>query len=444
MTLEGSRMHRRDVLRAAVGGGLSAGWGLALRALATGLPASILLRPNPGRAQSSPAESGPGRMLIIFSNARGDPVNANVPGTYGPGAEEVAHPPDPVMAETPLLLSGRAYTAAKPWADLPQSVLDNTVFFHHATYTPVHPDHRKVMALMGGTKNGEMLASIFSEALAPRQRSIQVAPLSLGAPSLRFRGQVLANVPPSTIARALGGAAGPLASLTQMRDETVDRIYSIYKEHGTKHDRALLDAWARSRQQVRSVSDALLDRLDAINNNSLDNQANAAAVLAAMNITPVLSVKAMFGDDNHFDQNLVRETRDTVAGVARMGRLMSNLESLRREGVLRHEVILATFSVFGRTLRHRGTEGRDHNGGHHVTVMMGPGLRGSVVGGIERHENDYRSTSIDSATGASGGDIPFEDSLGAMAKTLGRALGVDQATLDKNIFRGKPVLSALA
>ena len=57
---------------------------------------------------------------------------------------------------------------------------------------------------------------------------------------------------------------------------------------------------------------------------------------------------------------------------------------------------------------------------------MGETLKGGVIGGIERQGNDYRATSIDGTTGASVGDIPYEETLGSMAKTLGVALGVPQ------------------
>ncbi|MEL6182975.1 MAG: hypothetical protein AAFU79_00030 [Myxococcota bacterium] len=443
MSTNDARINRRQLLRTATFGGL------ALRSVATGLPASLLLRPGVGRTQSDPRSGGPGRILMLFCSQSGDPVNANVPGCYGPGAEEVAHSADPRMAPTQLRLSGRQYTAAKPWADLPQSVLDQTVFFHHATYTPVHQDQSKVMKLMGATDDDEMLVSILSKALAPKQGSVQAVPLSLGARGgselLTARGQILANVGPRSIARALGGPTGSLANLAELRDREIDRIYALYREHGTKHDVALLDAWARSRNEVRSVSDELVSRLDAIDNDNEDSQVTAAAVLAGMNITPALTLRGTFGGDNHNDGGLARETTQTVSGVARMGRLMAEVDALQRQGVLRHEVIVGTLNVFGRTLRKKGTAGRDHNRGHHVTVMMGPGLRGSVIGSIERSGNDYVSTAIDSTTGAGGGgDIPFEETLGSMAKTLGTALGVDRATLDAHIELGKPVTAALA
>ena len=60
---------------------------------------------------------------------------------------------------------------------------------------------------------------------------------------------------------------------------------------------------------------------------------------------------------------------------------------------------------------------------------------------------DYQATGIDSATGnsvAGGGDIPYEQTLGAVGKTLGRAVGVEQTVLDDQITRGKVVTAALA
>ncbi|MEL6185958.1 MAG: DUF1501 domain-containing protein, partial [Myxococcota bacterium] len=143
------------------------------------------------------------------------------------------------------------------------------------------------------------------------------------------------------------------------------------------------------------------------------------------------------------DEGLVSETDQTISGVARMGRLMAELDVLRAQGVLRHDVVVATMNVFGRNLRKKGTAGRDHNRGHHVTVMMGDGLRGGVVGGIERSGDDYIASSINSTTGEAVGDVPFDETLAAMAKTMGRAVGVEASALDENISLGRPVMSAL-
>jgi hypothetical protein len=289
--------------------------------------------------------------------------------------------------------------------------------------------------------------SVLARQLAPRQGSIQSDPVSIGAKGsqlLTAQGRLLADVKPRSIRRALGRPDGPLADLQALRDRDIDRIYRLYKDQGTPKDLELLDAWARSRDQVRSLSDALLQRLDQINSDKPDDQILAASVLAAMNITPVMTVRGEFGADNHNDEGLARETEETVSGVARMGRLMELLRDLRTEGALRHDVIVGTYNVFGRDLRKKGLAGRDHNRGHHVAVLMGPGLRGGVVGGLEMTEIDMRCTSIDSATGAAGGDIPFEATLGSLAKTMGRALQVPERVLDEEIALGKPVLSALA
>lgn len=435
------KLKRRDLLKTTFGG-------LALRSLATGLPASLLLNPRVGRAGQDPLTAGPGRMLILATASTGDPLNANVPGTYGPGAEEAAHPEDPAMMPSTLTLSGQQYTAAMPWANLPQSTLDRTCFFHHATYTPVHQDQSQVMRLMGATDDAEMLPSIFARELAPRQGSVQALPLSLGARSgtelLTAGGQVLANVGPTSIRAALGGAQGPLANLADLRDREIDKMYNLFKAHGTKHDHQLLDAWARSRDEVRAVNGELLTRLDTIDGNDAINQVRAAPVLAAMNITPVITVRISFGGDNHNDTGLVSETAEHITGIGLLQQLVAELDGLRSEGVLRHDVLVGAMNVFGRTLRKKGTNGRDHNRGHHVTVLMGNSIKGSVIGGIEREGNDYNARSIDPSTGAAGGSIPFEETLGSMAKTLGLALGIPTDRLDEAVRLGQPVRAALA
>ena len=51
-----------------------------------------------------------------------------------------------------------------------------------------------------------------------------------------------------------------------------------------------------------------------------------------------------------------------------------------------------------------------------------------------------------SATGAGipdGGDIKLEDTLGAVGKTIGAALGIGTATMDDEILSGKVVKAAI-
>ena len=131
------------------------------------------------------------------------------------------------------------------------------------------------------------------------------------------------------------------------------------------------------------------------------------------------------------------------SGIRLIGQLM---EALRVAG-LQDQVTFAAYNVFGRTLKKNGTAGRDHWGSHHATVMIGGGLRGGVIGGLEPKASDYYATPIDSKTGAGksgAGDIPFGETLAAMGKTLGAAVGLAPSTLDQHISGGKVVSAALA
>ena len=79
-------------------------------------------------------------------------------------------------------------------------------------------------------------------------------------------------------------------------------------------------------------------------------------------------------------------------------------------------------------------------------VVTGAGVRGGIVGGVQLNDSgrEYVAQSIDSATGAGGdGDIPFEETLGAMGKTLGALAGIDRTRLDEMVTSGKVVDAAI-
>jgi hypothetical protein len=405
----------------------------------------VLLDPLTANADNMPTQS---RMLILASSSAGDPVNANVPGTYLP---EIFHSADPAMVESPLTMSGQSYTAAKPWADLPQTTLDRTVFFHHATYTPVHGEMARVQRMMDATEKNDMLISLLAKELAPTLGSVQSDPVSLGANGgelISSGGRILGNVAPLSVRQALGGVDGPLKDLTAMRDTQIDRIYALYRESGTPSQRTLLDAWARSRDEVRSISTSLIQRLDAIDGNNEINQVRCAAVLAAMNIAPIVTIKVDFGRDNHNDTNFVNETAKHLTAIPNLQALMDELDTLKGEGNLQHDVIVGSLNVFGRTLKKKGMGGRDHHSGHHVMVLMGNGIQGGVVGSLDYNNsgNEYEAQAIDSQTGAGGpgGDIPFEETLGAAGKTLGVVMGVAEERMDELLPPGKAVRSVCA
>jgi hypothetical protein len=349
------------------------------------------------------------------------------------------------MAATPIALGGRTYTGAQLWSTLPPWVLERTSFFHHATHTNNHANLPKVLRLMGQTARQEMLPSIFAKYLAPCFGTIQVDPVSAGAGDvLSIDGRSLPNVAPTGLRDLLSRPNTPLQRLQALRDMGVDEIHGILKDRGTQAQRRYLDSLVQSRQQARALGGDLLDMLAAIRSDRADGQIIAAVALIKMNVTPVVTIRLNFGGDNHTDPGLLRsEVPQHATGIAQIGQL---LEMLRTAG-LQDRVTFAAYNVFGRTLKKNGPEGRDHWGSHHATVMIGRGLRGGVVGGLEPKASDYYATGIDAQTGEKrpgAGDIPFAETLPAMAKTLGAALRIPADLLDRHISGGKIVKGALA
>lgn len=438
MTHDNETLGRRDMLRRALLGAGTVGLG----SLATGLPSWILSDPLRARAETANA-----RTLILLSTATGDPVNANVPGTYGPGLENVVHPASSSVAETPFMLGGKETSAARPWADLPSSILDRITFIHHGTYTNTHPNHSKVLRVMGATARDEMLVSVYAKETGPVLGSTQLEPIALSGTLLSFEGRTLAKVPPRALRDALGAPDGSLANLQERRDADIDHIYNLYKTHGSPGHLALLDRFARTRDEARSVSDALLGRLDAVENNQTEGRILAAPVLAAMNLSPVIVLEVPFGGDNHNDPGLQREADELISGLGHVSQLVNDIDSLRQDGVMSHEVVIASLNVFGRTLSRdrKGTRGRDHNGRHQCTFIVGDSINPGVVGGIQYEGRDWEATGFDSNTGESrdDGDIPYSEGFPSVAKTLGCALGVSETVLEEQIHGGKAISAAL-
>ncbi len=179
-------MTRREmVTRALFGGGL-----LGLRALASGIPATMLAHPELASAQAQSVAPGPSPQFLILSTSYlGDGLNANVPGTYED--LNIAHnPPGPTMAPTSLMLGGQSYTAAAPWATLPPQVLARTCFFHHATNTSVHSEASEVLKLNGAIVGDDMLVATLSRYLAHALSTVQTQPLCLGAATRRREYQL--------------------------------------------------------------------------------------------------------------------------------------------------------------------------------------------------------------------------------------------------------------
>src|SRR5258707_902476 len=136
------KVTRRNVLMSTLFG---TGY-VGLRALATGIPAGVLLRGSRALADTTTCvDKSKAQFIILQTSSSGDPINANAPGTYatwGPLAT-LSHAMGATMAKTALTINGQATTAALPWATpaagglMPQNVLDRTTFWHIMTNTPV-------------------------------------------------------------------------------------------------------------------------------------------------------------------------------------------------------------------------------------------------------------------------------------------------------------------
>jgi hypothetical protein len=432
-------LSRRSLLTASLFGAGS----LTLRSLATGIPISMLVDPLAAAAQ----EPTKHRILILSVSRDGEPLNANAPGMYENHLKDVVHPSDPSMAPTQLKLGDQLTTAAKPWAELPASARNRMCVFHHATYTGLHAQNQDVMSLMGNTQRNEMAVSIYAKELGKALGTTQTEPITLGANGVelvRFDGRTLSNVAPSSLYRILGRPDGPLGGLQELRDKDLDRIHAVLGKHGTKAQRSTLDRYATTRRQARSVSDALIGQLSKIENNEMEDQAIAAPVIAAMGLSPVITVHLKFGMDNHRDPGFGQETSQHISGMSALGSMIEVLESFKSQGVLKHEVMVGVTGVFGRTLSK--PTGRDHNSRHNVTLLIGDGIRPGVIGGCENVGKGHSAMGIDKNTGQGvpgGAGIPVEASLQTMAKTMGAALGVSAAHLEANIEGGEIIERAL-
>jgi hypothetical protein len=420
---------------------------VGLRALATGLPAAFLLNPRRALAVNPTPTCGAqskAQYFVFNTCGSGDPINANVPGMYDDPM--ITHSADPSMAPTKLTLRGQSYTAAAPWASLPQAVLDRTSFWHMMTNTPVHPKEPDVLKLMGSTYGGEMLPSILAKHMAPCLGTIQSQPITIGATSpaegLSYDGAALPIIPALALKATLTNAAGPLTNLQPLRDQTLNQLYDLYKNTATPAQKAYIDSLVSSQTQVRNINQSLLDALTSIKDNTAASQVLAAVTLIQMKVTPVISVHIPFGGDNHRDIALAAETAQTVAGVATIGALMSQLATAQ----LADAVTFTTLNVFGRTLGPSNTDGRQHNENHQVSVTIGKPFLGGVVGAVGPVDKDYGALPIDSKTGkgVAGGDVPVLETLPSFGRTLLTAVGVDNATIDTELIGGTAIAGALA
>jgi hypothetical protein len=439
--------NRRKIL---LSGLMGAGW-LGLRALATGIPMGVLASlEKPAKADTpngTACTAVKPNYIFLCTSGGGDPLNANVPGTYDdPG---IYHSSQASMAKTAMTIGSTATSAAAAWAGMSPAILSRTCFFHHGTYTNSHGDAAKVNRLMGAVMRQEMLVSMLGKSLAPCLNTVQTQPLVLNNQLITFNGGVMPVLGPQDLQAVLASPTGTLANLQKIRDTHLDQLNALMKTSGTTAQKAMIDTYALSQTEARSLSLQLLTDLNSINGqNPRTDQNIAAAVLFKMNVSPIAVGSYSWGGDNHTDNGLQGEASNHVASIAGITDFMARLATYG----LSDQVTMVFQNVFGRTLSmnaHSGNgDGRNHNANHHCTVMIGAGFKGSLIGGVELQQNgnDYQATGINSTTGAGtdSGDIAYTDTLGSMGMTLGKACGVSDTDLTTQITQGKVVTAALA
>lgn len=441
------KISRRDaVLSTLFGAGL-----VGLRSLASGVPAALLLNPERALAQSAGDTPKKPQFLIFSTSFAGDPSSCNVPGTYDDA--NIFHASAASMAATDINLGGGTVRkGAQIWSTLPAAMLSRTSFFHHSTYTLIHVDEIKVLRMMGATANGEMLPSLISRQLQSTLGTVRSQPISLGGnqnEAIYCNGAPQPLLRPTTLASVLASPKNGLGTmpLEQIRNDTLDKLNAFAKSRGKTAQSDFLDKYATSRSQLKTLQQNLLAGLSAIKADDQDSQIQAALVLFQMKVTPSVVVHIDFGGDNHFDDGLQNETDKHTSGVATLSTMWKSLTSAG----LQDQVTFCMMNVFGRSLYKNGNannEGRSHNNLHNTAIMIGPGIKGSVIGGValETKSKEFQALPIISATGAGDatGDIPYTETLGAVAKTLATACGVSSDAVEANVFTGKAVPAALA
>lgn len=439
-----SLMNRRQTLQAALKSSLAGAGLIGLRAMATGLPIPFLLNPRTARADGACGALNP-QFLILSMSANGDALNCNVPGTYdlpasfAAGSVNHSDPTDMSMAPTSLTLAGKKWTAAKPWSTLPQAVLDRTVFFHHRTGTANHGELGRVLEVFGALRRGQWLPSYFAKNLRPCFNTVQAQPVTIGGEQLSFDGQYLPKLTPTGLKAVLSAPTGVAAQLQALRDDTLNKLNTTLQSNRaqTTAERAYLDNMALSQSDLRTMIQQVATDLSTISGDDANNQVIAAALLLKMNVTPVVTIHLPFSGDNHTDNNFTAEATQTAASVNNIKALITKLTSYG----LQDKVTFATINVFGRTFE--TLNGRGHNASHAVSLMIGKGFKGAVVGGIVPGGH---AADIDSSNGMASatGDLAAADSLASVAKTLGVGLGLTDAQVNDQITAGGAVHSVLA
>ncbi len=446
-------LSRRQWLQGALFGSAM----LAFRAMASGIPPSVLLSPRHGllglsdEAVQQKIDATRAQFLVLSASDSGEPINCNVPGTFDD--PNILHPSDVSMAPITFSIGNTSGRGSAVWGSLPDTARARLSFFHHATNSIAHGDFSNVHSLYGAVPNHENLMSAMGKILQEPLGAIQHQPVNIGvgAPGLSVGGVAQPAYSPTSIKTYLTAPSSlsQLNSLTSLRDKTLEQMHAMVSNSGTSAQRQLLDAWATSQQQARQLSAGVVAQLSAISDNTIKSQMVCATLLCALKLAPSVMVTMSFGGDNHADVDphlgLGKLPGEQGSHVTAMAAINAYLQSLGSLG-LSDKITFATLSTFGRTNCRSDYHGRTHNSGHTASILLGANVRGSVIGGVTLQGINLTASNIDSQSGmaSAGGDIGLADGLNAFASTLASACGIDDASIKATVSPGTKVSAALA
>ena len=422
---------------------------VGLRAIATGLPAALIANPRKALA-TVPAETcvdaSKAQYVIFSTSGAGDPINTNAPGTYID--TNIVHPQDPTMAPTTLNLGNGSFKAATPWSSL-GATLSQTTFFHMMTNTPIHPKEHDVLGLMGQASNvdmsSEMFPSLLARQLQPCLGTLQPQPVSVGGnpgENITYGGAALPIIPPTALAATLAAQQGNIGQLHTLRNTTLNAMMPIYKNGASAAQQQYIDSLVTSQGQMDGIQQNLLAAITGLKDNSIASQITAAITLIQMKVSPVIAIHIPFGGDNHSDANLTNESTFTVSGLSALASIFTSLPAQ-----LQGQVSFLLLNVFGRTMGPATTQGRNHNGNHHLALAIGKPFKSMVVGGVGQVGGDYGCVDINSSTGAAApgsGDIKAIDTMTSFAKTVMTEFGGDPTIINQQISGGSVISPMLA
>ena len=316
-----TKMGRRGLL----GSFATVGGSLLLGSLATGIPTRVLLNPLTASADDTPT----GKLLILSSSRQGDPFNANVPGTYEYGPNEIFHSADPAMAKTALTL-GRSeadstlvggYYYSAPFRDLLASGQLNPWLLPGQSQTPEALRALEAASATGAKLvGGETTLTQFDATVSSEIWQLPAGGVGFAA-GLDWRKETYEFI----VTNSSGNVIGDIPSDTPQPkvDRTVTAFYAelavpIFTRHGLwgvlNLDAARINAYPPKIVQVVEVVAQQLGF--AVEHAMLLDQIQDA--LAALNEAQTWQTE-LLGDLRHAQAELLRASRVATAGVLAAG-----------------------------------------------------------------------------------------------------------------------------